>query len=869
MPLPEKVQAFTAVQQEAFLGTISFKQKSLRGNTKPRYIVDLIKSKRRIQNKLRTLDTNTRIRGENMLNLCLQRPPVDQNPSMNDREYRYWLMNENHFKTEVRTLSKKINHELQKLKYKSWNRALENLAELDIDKAPREFYSTMKKLGGISNSNTSITCMEYLGRKESTEQGISDLMALHAADSFKPLDEPEFNYENFAKRERQWIEAQGALNMAQGKINLRDFNGSELLSPTYFSPYLRNQTLGEDAGWATRPNPTKHQTNTWLLKKSSQYKHKLDSLPPSPNPNLPVNDHWHEGLIHSSIQGEELLQKIYSRFTLDDLNRTIHKMKRKAPGNDQIFIDHFKYLGFRGKELLLEIANEIWEKGQIPDKWKEAIMVPILKKDKPARDPTSYRPISLLPVGMKIVESLVLHKLNSYLEERKLIPIVQTGFRKEHSTMINLKRMYTHAYSRSTRATHPEYTVMVFFDAKKAFDSVWHTGLLHKAMKDGLPGRVIRFLRAWLNNRQLRVRIGQTCSNTVQLDSGVPQGSVLAPLVWNYYTGDIPSTISSHSSTAVYADDTSTATSHRNLDTAVSLAQEEIWQLNDWTLKSRIKFEPKKTHILAIHKHPSKRNLIKSHTIYLDRNKQHPLQWTQHAKLLGVTFSDNGTFHKHINESARKCMARIKQLYKYAGSVKGDTLYKVYRAAIEPIALYGTEVIYENLTCLTLKKLISLEISAVKIAYQLEKRTSTVDCLHLLHKGGFVDRIDSRRTSFINKNADSPLIRQGETSVHSAGRRIRVKRIHIDRNSHKTSWKTTLKIHKPHIFFSDIGRSDTTRTHDPSVSRLMHPENFQEEAEDDDTPEIVGTRLNNQAFPVIRRFNIKPAYSRWQNFDPG
>ena len=185
------------------------------------------------------------------------------------------------------------------------------------------------------------------------------------------------------------------------------------------------------------------------------------------------------------------------------------------------------------------------------------------------------------------------------------------------------------------------------------------------------------------------------------------------------------------------------------------------------------------------------------------------------------------------------------------------------------ITNYGTEVIYENLTCLTLKKLISLEISAVKIAYQLEKRTSTVDCLHLLHKGGFVDRIDSRRTSFINKNADSPLIRQGETSVHSAGRRIRVKRIHIDRNSHKTSWKTTLKIHKPHIFFSDIGRSDTTRTHDPSVSRLMHPENFQEEAEDDDTPEIVGTRLNNQAFPVIRRFNIKPAYSRWQNFDPG
>ena len=115
-----------------------------------------------------------------------------------------------------------------------------------------------------------------------------------------------------------------------------DLTSYHLLS----SSYLRNQTLGEDAGWATRPNPTKHQTNTWHLKKSSQ------SLPPSPNLNLPVNDRWHEGLIHSTVKGEELLQKIYSHFTLDELNITIHKMKRKAPGNDQIFIDHFKYLGF-------------------------------------------------------------------------------------------------------------------------------------------------------------------------------------------------------------------------------------------------------------------------------------------------------------------------------------------------------------------------------------------------------------------------------------------------------------------------------------------------------------------------------------------
>ena len=74
-----------------------------------------------------------------------------------------------------------------------------------------------------------------------------------------------------------------------------------------------------------------------------------------------------------------------------------------------------------------------------------------------------------------------------------------------------------------------------------------------------------------------------------------------------------------------------------------------------------------------------------------------------HAKLLGITFSENGTFHKHITDVSRKSFARIKQLYKFTGTVKGDTLYKVYRAAIEPIVLYGTEVIHENLTCATLQ----------------------------------------------------------------------------------------------------------------------------------------------------------------------
>ena len=209
--------------------------------------------------------------------------------------------------------------------------------------------------------------------------------------------------------------------------------------------------------------------------------------------------------------------------------------------------------------------------------------------------------------------------------------------------------MYNKAYTRSIRATHPDPTIMIFFDAKKAFDSVWDIGVLHKAMSDGLPSIFFRFLRSWLTNRTLQVRIGQTLSKTVRLKLGVPQGSVLAPTICNYYTGDIPTTISPHSDTAVYANDTAIAASHKSIDKVHDITQKEIIQLNNWTKTRRIKFEPQKSHVLAIHRNLAIHREVEAIPLFLDEEKTQPLTYTKHAKFLGITFSNTGTFHHHIN----------------------------------------------------------------------------------------------------------------------------------------------------------------------------------------------------------------------------
>ena len=867
-PLSEKIKTFTETQKAALEASINYKQVSNRGNTKPRNIINLIKQKRNIETGLRKLASDTRKKKEEAFQSIFDLYPTQYKYHYSKKEYNYWNSNQQRLRTEVHRLAKRINFANTDLRKKSWETELKKLGDTDIKKAPKEFYSTLKRLGGNSRNGTNIRKMEYKGNTASTEKGIANLMADNAQDTFKPLEDPNFDYHYFQNLSNEWDNAQEALEIHKnnGILNT-NITQQDNFSWNPESSTLKNRKLLDQEAQNPPPNLTRHQAETWGKPNQREYKQIKEPLPEAPQLNIPVNKDWNEGIAHNCETARNELNKIYKKFTIEELNKAINKMKRKAPGHDKIIIDQFKDLGEGGKRMFLELTNEIYEKGEFPDTWKNAIMVPILKKEKPAKDPASYRPISLLPVGAKIVEALVLSRLNPYLEKRGLIPVIQTGFRKGESTSTNLKRIYTNTYTKTIRATHPQPTILVCFDAKKAFDSVWHTGLFHKCMRDGIPAIVIRFLRSWFQNRTMRIRIGEEYSRNITLESGVPQGSVLAPELWNYSTGDIPTTLTAHSDTAVYADDASSANSHRNIDSLIEITQKEIWQLDDWTKLKRIKFEPSKTNILAVSRKPGTRREIKKSPLYLDKNKKDKLQYTEHTKLLGITFSETGTFHKHFGQKLKTCYSRIKQLHRFAGHVQGDTLYKVYRTAIEPIILYGTEVLYENLTCNLSKKLIALEITAIKMAYRLPRQTPLTDCLQYLKEEGIIGRIEKRRNNFVERNKDSTLIKYGETLKHSQGRRIRVKNTHVDRSvRRKNSWKGNLHLHKPHLFFSDVTtrpRQDQTEDEEVNISTLQKHISLKE-----GHTAASPIRFPEQEIREVR-FRCKPEYSRRTQFDPG
>ena len=184
------------------------------------------------------------------------------------------------------------------------------------------------------------------------------------------------------------------------------------------------------------------------------------------------------------------------------------------------------------KPLMIIYRNCITN-GYFPLAWKKANVIPIHKKDSKL-EAKNYRPISLLPIFGKIFEKLIFDNLYEYIFKNNLITDRQSGFRKGDSTIKQLVSITHDIYLAFDY--NPSKTVRaVFLDIAKAFDKVWHTGLIFKLKRNGVNGEMISILESFLSNRLQRVTINGESSDWVSIRAGVPQGSVLGPLLFLIY----------------------------------------------------------------------------------------------------------------------------------------------------------------------------------------------------------------------------------------------------------------------------------------------------------------------------------------------
>ena len=195
---------------------------------------------------------------------------------------------------------------------------------------------------------------------------------------------------------------------------------------------------------------------------------------------------------------ENTLDPINNLFKIQELISTLKRKSNSAPGEDGISYEILKHLHNNALTEILNLYNKIWIQGDIPALFKHAIVIPILKPNKPKTDPSSYRPISLTIHLGKILESMYTHRLNQKLEAFRKVNKLQSGFRKKRQTLDQLARLIHNAEKcRNTNKT----TVAVLLDLEKAFDLLWREGALDSLQKINIKGRAFNYIQNFLKVR--------------------------------------------------------------------------------------------------------------------------------------------------------------------------------------------------------------------------------------------------------------------------------------------------------------------------------------------------------------------------------
>ena len=297
--------------------------------------------------------------------------------------------------------------------------------------------------------------------------------------------------------------------------------------------------------------------------------------------------------------------------TLNNLN----KLKTsKATGLDKIPAKSLKISSTIIAPSLTYIFNLSITTGIFVDDWKDARVTPIYKSDD-RRKCENYRPISILSVVSKIFEKAVFEQLYYYLNDNSLLSRFQSGFRPGHSTLSLLIQMCDHWLENLDNA---ELNGIVSIDIKKAFDSINHSILLNKMNEQfGIRGIELRWFQSYLSKRRQVCIVNGHSSSFKEIICGVPQGSILGPLLFLLYINDLPSCLET-TTPGLFADDTQIHTSSSNFTDLVNKLNQDLENVCKWLSNNKLQHHPTKTKLMFIGSTHSLKNIINDYPVEIN-----------------------------------------------------------------------------------------------------------------------------------------------------------------------------------------------------------------------------------------------------------
>lgn len=371
-------------------------------------------------------------------------------------------------------------------------------------------------------------------------------------------------------------------------------------------------------------------------------------------------------------------------FSLTELEQVLSNIKPKAKGPNSITNNTLKHLAQNGKQFLLNIVNNSFINNCIPNELKMAKVIMIPKKHNDRHNPNNYRPISLTNTIVKIIEKLIKIRLVHYLESNNLFIKNQSGFRSHKRTIDNIffiKQKSLEAFTKK-RAKSVMKVGGIVFDIEKAFDKVWHEGLLFKMHQLKVPSKIAQWIKNFLSNRTFYVNVNGKDSKQHPIYTGVPQGAILSPILFLIFINDIPTTVEKYrylNYSLLFADDLSHFSADFNLKYLQAKLQAYLDLLEQWLIKWRLKTATNKC----------------TYNIYTENgNCQDELNLTlfnqqikkeNNSKYLGIYLDQNLNFGHHVNELKEKCMRKmnfIKVLKSKKWNAKTKTKINVYNSMI-------------------------------------------------------------------------------------------------------------------------------------------------------------------------------------------
>ncbi|KAI8431675.1 hypothetical protein MSG28_016154 [Choristoneura fumiferana] len=412
-------------------------------------------------------------------------------------------------------------------------------------------------------------------------------------------------------------------------------------------------------------------------------------------------------------------------FSYEELCCALDHLQDSAPGLDGIPYSFLTQSPNSAKQLFLQILNEIYLSGKVPEEWKVQIVIPLLKANKDPADPNSHRPIALSCVPAKIMEHLIKNRLEWFVETFNKLSSTQFGFRKGMGTMDSLSVFTSDVRIAFSRGEH---VVGVFLDVKAAYDNVDLPLLRQKMLNLSIPARTINIISNLLMGRSILVRCNGVLTSPYFVWKGLPQGSVLSPLLYSLYTADLDTSVNCFCKILQYADDIALYTSSKSVTEASNSLNSALYYLDTWLGDHGLSLSPDKSSVVVF----TRKRAVPETNIQVN---DHPIANQEKVKFLGIILDSKLTGIDHLNYVSQKAEKNINILRALSGVRWGSHPYSqklLYNAIIRSHFDYGCFLL-EPCSKLALSKLDKIQARCLRIITGAMKSSPTkalqVECL--------------------------------------------------------------------------------------------------------------------------------------------